>query len=342
MKRKKISKLISFLLTMSCVTLIGAFSACKDNYTDSSSSSKLPPTSEDSTSKEDVGDRAYYIDVQHEEIRLLIGDSYTVVPSLLLGGSLIADTTFTFESLNTAVATVDSNGKVVSVGAGQTKIKISTVEYENVETFVDIVSNADLTLDISNTKVNLAKSEKFGFSNKIELDYQVKWQQAPVDNAEIELAVSNQNVIAEVKNSKIYLTAQEVGETVITAKYVKGTDTVETTVLVTVMKPFFEVDEPYLFSTGGAKSIDLSVIDDLKQYDCKADELVKVYYKQGEFPIETKSGSVATLSNVEVLGESGAEIPVTLEFEDYEISMSLKGYTHVIRTAQDLTICGIS
>ena len=337
MKRKTISKLLVALLTM----FVGTLSlACCTQGGDSTGGGDNPPNSSvvdpghsDSTKPETPDERVYYISTSYNKIDLLVGEEFALTFELRRGTEKIDDAIFAFESLNTAVATVDENGKIVSTGAGNTKIKIKATNYDNVETFVDVYSKADLTLELSETEVQVAKVAMFGETNIAELTYEVKWQQEIVPEAQVELLCSNENVSATLVNNKIVLTGREAGQSIVTAKYVKDGYSVETTVLVTIVKPTKKTDEMYLFSSGKKNTIDLSLMDATENFT--AEECYSVSSGKTNFPIVSKSEDIVTISETEILGWQGEESSLTLEFTDYFVDITVKSYTHVIRTVQD-------
>ena len=313
-------------------TCLAFFGACTGQ---NPSSSENPPSSDDPGQEEKLDGRAYYIDVNNKNVDLLQNDEFTLEVGLYYGLAEINVEKFIFESLNTSIATVTAEGKIKAVGVGTTKIKISVEDYEEATLFVDVSCHADLTLDIAETVIELAKVEKLDYKNQAKLNYTVQWQKETIENAEILLSCSNANVTAELDGSSIVITAKELGTSIVTASYTKDGNTVETNIEVNIVKPVLVTGETYLFSTFGDKTIDISLIEALEEVSCSANDLVDITYEGGSFLFENQSTTEIVLTDTDVLGEWGATTPITLDFADYEVELNLKGYTHVIRTAQD-------
>ena len=335
MKRNALTKLFSLLLTMLCAVTV--LTCCTqtppDSSSDDPSSESSSPLPDDSSDEEISDGRVYWIDIEQDEINLFVGEEFPLAANLYCGADVVTGATFTWDSLDENVATVDTNGKLKAVGVGETMVKICAVGYENTDTFITVKCNADLTLDLSDTELELGKVALFGYENTAEISYEVKWQKELVSDAQIELTTSNDNVTATLADGKISLMAKEIGESVITAKYTKDGNVVETDILVSVIKPVLSLEEVYLFSAGKKNTIDLSLIEATE--DFTVENLEKVTSADADFPIVEKSGSIVTISETESLGYSGRATGITLEFSDFEVEFSLKSYTHVIRTPED-------
>ena len=324
MKRRKFFWLFALFVTLCCSAMILAGCATAKN----------PQGDGGDTGEEDPPEtRAYSIVLNEDEVDLLVGDEFTLTAELYLGSEKIEDATFMWESLQTECVTVDANGKLTAVAEGTAQIKVSAVGHEDVDAYADVTVRTDLTLDLSETEVLLGKVAVFGYEDSAEISYEVKQSGTLVPDAQVTLSVSTESVTAEVADGKIVISAQEVGEAVVTAKYTSGTSEVSTTISVEVIKPFLDSGETYLFSAGKRNTIDLSQMEATKELS--AEEIVKVTSAGNEFPVTGKSGSVITISETEALGEEGEESLVMLEFGDYAVQVTLKSYTLVIRTIDD-------
>lgn len=84
------------------------------------------------------------IDLVFEAVELTVGASYTLTPYVRYETSVYDDGAFTYEIANASVATVDTDGKITAVAAGETAIEIKGVwrGVEIVSTTVKVIVNA--------------------------------------------------------------------------------------------------------------------------------------------------------------------------------------------------------
>lgn len=327
--KRKFTRIITTLLML----LVSVFTLACCGVGDGGSSS----TGSSSTSSSSSGDNgtAYWISLNvdaEQTVDMFVGDQFTLTAELKQGNSKVDDVTFAWSSLNGDVATV-SNGVITGVAKGTCEIAVIAVGYAVEETVQVNVCDA-LTLDLSKQSVELAKLNLAGYTTEMQVEYEVKWQEQIVSDAEISLLTDNDNVVATVSGGKILLTANKIGETVVTAKCVYQSKEVETFITVAVVKPYVESGETYLFSAGKQNTIDLTLLDATKDFD--ADSITAVYAGETQFPITEKNGSVVTISETKSLGLDGTvETPVTIECAEIRVGVNFIGYTHVIRSAQD-------
>lgn len=330
---RKILRMLIILATMLCCML--ALACCAETENNEQGNNE-PPVTEPETPDDDP--RAYWIKVNYETVDMFVGEQFTLIPELYLGETLVEGAAFEWESLKPSIATV-SDGEVTAAAAGEASIRIRASEHENVETTVLVNCIDPLTLDLSLQTVELAKIEFQDYATTVDVEYEVKWKDAGISDAVVTVSVSNDNVSAIVQDGKIVLTANAIGDAVVTASCEYQSMTVETRINVSVVKPFVQTDETYLFSTGTQNTgtqntIDLSLIEETSAMS--AEDVVSVYSDASAFPILSKEGTVVQISETASLGYDGTvTTPVTIEFEDLRVGISLTGYTHVIRTVQD-------
>ena len=72
----------------------------------------------------EVEERAY-LQLNYTEIRLEIGESETLVPTLKKAAKTPV---YTFKSADSSIATVDERGRVTGIAEGQTSIRVQTAE----------------------------------------------------------------------------------------------------------------------------------------------------------------------------------------------------------------------
>ena len=66
-----------------------------------------------------------YLQLNYTEIRLEIGESETLVPTLKKAAKTPV---YTFKSADSSIATVDERGRVTGIAEGQTSIRVQTAE----------------------------------------------------------------------------------------------------------------------------------------------------------------------------------------------------------------------
>ena len=64
------------------------------------------------------------VDLVYDNIQVRTGSNYTIAPYLMYNGTRYADVVFTFESKNTEVVSVDSNGKLTAKTKGETEVVV--------------------------------------------------------------------------------------------------------------------------------------------------------------------------------------------------------------------------
>ena len=343
--KRKFTKLLATLalLTCSALTLACCVKGGKDSSPtggdssqgDTTSSIDLGNSSTSNSSSDDADDiRAFWIDVSYEEVDIFVGEQFTVTAELYKGSTLIDGAVFEWTTENSDIATVN-NGTITVNGVGVCDIIVSAVEYEGVQSNVQVNGKMPLTLDLSKQNVELALLEMEGYPTTAEVTFEAKWQGEPISNPEVTLEVSNDNVLAEVQSGKIVLTANKVGTTVVKVKYDYGNGMkTSTNINVEVVKPIVQTGETYLLSTGHNSTIDLSLLNGTA--NVSATDVVKVYTDETEFPIASKEGTVVTVSNTASMGSDGSvEKTVIVETADVRYAVAMKGYTKVLRTAKD-------
>ena len=344
--KRKFTKLLAVLALLTCgaATLTCCMNKGSDSSPTESESSQGESTSStqgnssssnSSSSGGDAGDiRAFWIEVDYEEVDLFVGEEFTVTAELYKGTTLIEDAVFEWRSENSNIATV-SDGTITVTGVGVCDIVVSAAAYEGVQTEITVSGKAPLALDVSAQTVELALEAMEGYDTTAEVTFDAKYQGASVPGATVTATPDNDNVSVAVEDDKIVLTANKVGETVVSVRYdyTNGMFVI-TNIRVQVVKPLVQTDETYLLSTGKKNDIDLSLINAAAGID--AEEVVKVYTNEAEFPIVGKEGTVVTVSNTESLGSDGSIAQtVIIETGNARLAVEMKGYTHVIRTAAD-------
>ena len=328
MRRKSIFILVACLMA---VFMSGAAVACSDKNPDPTPDT--PPIS-DSGTPDVEENRAYWLKVNYESLELLKGETFSLGAKLYLGTTAVEGVAFTWQSENPSIASVNNSGLVTAEGEGETKIVVTASGYTDVQCSITVKVNPLFTLDLSEYEIELAKIALAGYETSAEVDCKIKWNNQEVNDGTLTVASSNENVEATVSGNKIIVRAVEIGDSVVTAKYVKDGKTVETQVNVSVIKPYIASGETYLLSTGNKNALDLSLLDCAKDYT--ADSIISVRANDKEFPIVTATGSVLTLSDTASLGYDGSTTTaVTLETDMVRIGVDVKGYTHVIRSVKD-------
>lgn len=166
-----------------------------------------------------------------------VGKTHTLAPTVSVSGVALNGVAFTYESANTAIATVNENGVITAVAFGETNILVSYSAggyTDTVEVPVKVVE--DIVFEVSQTSLTLAVVEvdEGLYSSQAEIEVtQLLLNDTAVDVAEVRFSAADQTV-ATVANGVV--TAKKVGQTVITATYQTQNSTVTIDVPVSVVR----------------------------------------------------------------------------------------------------------
>lgn len=111
--------------------------------------------------KVEIGEQKHVtgITVPDEEIELTVGEEYTVVPTITPSDA--TNKKVNYKSSDESVATVDENGKIVSVGAGEAEITVETRDGGHTATVTVTVVNPKV--EITPTTKEMYVGEEFTF-----------------------------------------------------------------------------------------------------------------------------------------------------------------------------------
>ena len=147
---KKVSLIFTLALAALCTTGCDAFSFINGETTpetqDDQGTTPAKP-SEDEKGKEEETIEIEAILLQEDGVTFNIGETYQIVHDVWPQG---AYDEVSYDSLNTAVATVSVDGLVTAVGEGSTKIKLTSIENTSVTEYFQVVVN---TLPVTNYTV---------------------------------------------------------------------------------------------------------------------------------------------------------------------------------------------
>ena len=160
-----------------------------------------------------------YIKINNSNVSIEVGKTATLAVTTLPTSVDISNETITWESENESIATVNSNGVVTAVGAGNTKIT-ATMLGLSAECTVTVTSPLQ-SISLSETEVTL----NIGENKTLEVTYN---PEDTTDSKDVEWSSSNINVATVDGNGKI--TAVGSGTAVVTATVGSKTATCTVTV----------------------------------------------------------------------------------------------------------------
>ena len=183
-------------------------------------------------------------DLSVQPVQIEKGDAYTLAPNVSVGGVTLDYVTFTYDTANDAVATVDANGVVTAVEYGNTEISVSYSAggYDNT-VVVPVSVNPDVIIELNQLNVTLAAQEIDGgaYSNEAEIYVtDLRLDDEVVDFSQVRFEIAD-DAIASFDNGT--LTAKKVGATTLTAIYQVQDFTVTVDVAVNVVKESLRVEE---------------------------------------------------------------------------------------------------
>ena len=192
-------------------------------------------------------------------VELLIGDDYTLTPTVSYQKQEYTNATYTFASRNQQVATVDANGKITAVALGSAEIEISANwgTYTNsiyLKKIVNVAVKEDVTLQLDSDPVSLNPG-----------DTETLTAIATFEGNDVSNAIvwqSSDNEIATVVNG-VVTAGNKFGTAQITFSYTTPNATYTSNpVSVTVEKPIYQLkDVVFDFDLSKGNALDFNGID---------------------------------------------------------------------------------
>lgn len=104
----------------------------------------------------------YLVSLNKEKLTLGVNESYTLKPTLSPSGT----TTYSWRSSNTAIATVNSNGKITAKAEGKTHIIVETADGATASCEIT-VKKAPTSVKLNKTAITLGIGEQFDFNSSL-------------------------------------------------------------------------------------------------------------------------------------------------------------------------------
>jgi len=173
---------------------------------------------------------------------VILGQTHTLTPKIAVSGVEIKDVTFTYESADTSIATVDNNGVVTAVALGETKIYVSYSAGGYSDTIeIPVTISEDIVIELNCLNATLAIVEVDGGEYSAQAEVEVTrllLNGEPVDFSEVTFAVADES-IASFDNG--VLTSKKIGETKLLATYQTENSSKVVEVPVSVVRDTFPV-----------------------------------------------------------------------------------------------------
>ena len=172
-----------------------------------------------------------------DDVQLTKGNTYALESSVVVAGVVLDYVTFTYQSSNAAVATVDDNGVITALDYGETDISVSYEAGGRVNTAeVKVNVIEDIIFELNQLEVTLAVEEIAEGKYKSETDIYVtelrlEGNEVPVNQATF--AIADDTVVSFDGTT---LTALKAGKTTLTATYKTERSTVTIEVPVNVVR----------------------------------------------------------------------------------------------------------
>ena len=235
--------------------------------------------------------------VEKPHVSLYSGDVYTVKPTVTYGEKTIENATFSYESENTGVVSVSSEGKLTANSIGTTSVYVTaTALQKTIGYIINVAVEKSGAISLNTTQMDLyALAEYEGTAYKHEMQLQTTvTEKGAVVSSPLEVSwTSSDTSVATVENGKVV--AVGLGNAEITATYV-GADgnTVETVSFVTVIPVTHTVK-----TTTDVMKTSLFALDVVQT------QVKNAYITDGTLNITVPvSGDSLDFSDVDVFGET--------------------------------------
>ena len=172
-----------------------------------------------------------------DDVQLTKGNTYALESSVVVAGVALDYVTFTYQSSNAAIATVDENGVITALEYGETDISVSYEAGGRVNTAeVKVNVIEDIIFELNQLEVTLAVEEIAEGKYKSETDIYVtelRLEGNEVPFGQATLAIADDTVVSFDGRT---LTALKAGKTTLTATYQAKLSTVTIEVPVNVVR----------------------------------------------------------------------------------------------------------
>lgn len=157
--------------------------------------------------------KATQLSIDESEVVVYLRKTYQLNPKYYYKGEVDTSKTFTFESLDSSIATVDQNGYVTGKKVGKTTI-VASSDDKQVEIEVEVKDLISLVLDID--EVELQPNDK----KSVTITAKVKRNGVNVKDAQVNWSVMDDKVLSlTTNNDSVLATAIKCGATAIVAEY---------------------------------------------------------------------------------------------------------------------------
>ena len=201
------------------------------------------------------------INTDGDDFALLQGDTFDLGCNVKFNENYFTDGTFTYQSSNPTVASVDENGSVTAIALGETTISVQGAWrgfdeiYLYKEILLSVVSNVSMSLSTT-TSVVYTKNETVDgvtYSNACNLSWKVICEEEDVtQSADIQWIVENPEVLSVNQNGKV--TGKQVGQSKVYYTYnYDGATYISEAVTISVKAPMKSLGEEhkiYVIGTG--------------------------------------------------------------------------------------------
>ncbi len=226
---RKITKNQRFIFGTSvyAVTFIDDFSGSKGNNL-----IKFELTFDDVMDEDDFdagiaynswANKEYSINILNNDIDGIVGDSFTIDAKVYYNDNETEDE-LVYTTLDDSIVTVDESGEILLVGTGETQVKVSLVDNDDVYSYLsvncveDIVDNHYITLSASSGTVIDNSTQHIDTILQTTPEITISsWLNGETysDTYEVEVIDGNSNFEASLDNNTITLTLKSVGSGII-------------------------------------------------------------------------------------------------------------------------------
>ena len=261
------------------------------------------------------------------QINLLPNGTYNFSPRVTYKGSNV-QATFEYESNDTAVATVSSNGQVVAVDDGDAVITI-TANFKGTEIIetVTVVVRSTINSIITSNDEPVNDSVSLEIEGDIVLDVSTLVNGVANDQVEVEWSTEDDSITITQTANSVEITGVGVGTATLKATFTKGMVSVEREIAVSILKKTVNNSAEIFIDKGAVVSNVCTVV---LPAEVNVNEIESVLVGEVEKQVVATSQST---NSIQFDVSEFATGEVTLKFET-----STRSYTFINTTIADMVI----